>query len=330
MTDFYIEGQKALKILKKDIQMNTVRQGYIFEGSDGIGKKTAARHFAKMIFCTGEHKPCGVCHGCSMFEAGTHPDFFTLEDETIKIDSVRRMNEELFVKPLISEKKVFILEHADNMNIPAQNAFLKSFEEPPKYAVIILVTSSAGKLLPTILSRGTKIPFSPFSETEIIRFLTEKYNLTGARASFIALYSSGIVGRCIEMVESEEFFKKRDSLIRAIATLSGDKMSVLSVVEEFDANGRKTPSNLDLYFDVFMGFFRDISVIKNGGRIMNSDYRELLEEFSGKIKAASARRVVDIAAKVKSEINASMKYDLWITNMLINCWEEIHGTGNRS
>ena len=69
---------------------------------------------------------------------------------------------------------------------------------------------------------------------------------------------------------------------------------------------------------------------KNGGRIINSDYKELLEEFSKKIKGSSARRVVEIAAKVKSEINSSMKYDLWITNMLINCWEEIHGTGNRS
>ncbi len=330
MAQFYIDSQKAMKILKKDIQMNTVRQGYIFEGAEGIGKKTAAREFSKMIFCTGDTKPCSICHGCRMFDAGTHPDFFVIDDENVKIDTVRKLNDELFVKPLISDKKVFIIENADSMNNPAQNAFLKSFEEPPEYAVIILLAKSVKMLLPTIMSRGTKIPFYPFSEKEISDFLLKKYNLTGAKASFISLYSSGIVGRCIDMMEDEEFFKKRDTLMRAIGGLSQDKLSIFKVCEEFDATGRKTPENLDLYFDIFTGFFRDVIAIKNSGRIINSDYREIIEEFSSKTKAASARKVIEIASKVKSEINSSMKYDLWITNMLINCWEEIHGTGNRS
>ena len=330
MADFYIEGQKALNILRRDVQMNTVRQGYIFEGSEGIGKKTAAFQFAQMVFCTGEKKPCGCCHGCSMFLAKTHPDLYVLEDESVKIDAVRKMNDELYIKPLISERKVFIVEHADEMNVAAQNAFLKSFEEPPKYAVIILITKSSQKLLPTILSRGTKIVFSPFGEKEIEKFLSEKYSITGEKASFIARYSNGLIGRCIEITESEDFFKKRDKMIKAIQTLTGDKISILNVLDAFDANTRKTNEDIDLYFDIFTGFFRDVAVIKTGGRIVNSDYKDILSEFSGKIRAASARGVISIAADVRSKINTSMKYDLWITNMLINCWEEIHGTGNRS
>ena len=89
MAEFFIVGQKALDMLRRDVKMNTVRQGYIFEGSDGIGKKTVARLFAQMIFCTEENKPCGKCHGCSMFNAGSHPDFFVLEESPVKIDSVR-------------------------------------------------------------------------------------------------------------------------------------------------------------------------------------------------------------------------------------------------
>lgn len=330
MADFFIEGQKALEILKRDIQMNTVRQGYIFEGSEGIGKKTAARLFSKMALCTGEDKPCGECRHCRMFEAGTHPDFKVIEDDPVKVESIRELNDELFIKPLISDRKVFIIEHADKMNNAAQNAFLKSFEEPPKYAVIILVSSSTQKLLPTILSRGTKIPFSPFPEEDIARFVEKKYNITGARGAFIARYSSGVVGRAIEITEDEEFFKKRDGLIKALLNLSQDKISILPVIEAFGASGRKTPTDIDLYFDIFTGFFRDVSVIKNGGRIINSDYGDLLNDFALKVKGKSARGVVEIAADVKSKINSSMKYDLWITNMLINCWEEIHGTGNRS
>lgn len=330
MTDCFISGQKALRVLDGDIKMNSVKQGYIFEGGEGIGKKTVARMFAKSALCTGDKKPCGECKACKMIEAGTHPDFFVLDESPVKIESVRRLNDELFIKPLLSERKIFIVEHADEMNNAAQNAFLKSFEEPPGYAVIILVASSVQKLLPTILSRGTRIRFSPFSEDDIRNFVEKKYALKGERASFVARYSGGVVGRAIDITEDEGFFKKRDDLIKAISLLPEDKVNILKCAVAFGATGRKYPEDIDLYFDVFTGFFRDVAVMKNGGRIINSDYEDTLKNVSQKMKASSARRCVCIASEVKSKINSSMKYDLWITNMLINCWEEIHGTGNRS
>ncbi|MGM9551345.1 MAG: ATP-binding protein [Clostridia bacterium] len=330
MTEFYIEGQRALKILERDVQSNTVRQGYIFDGSEGIGKKTAARLFAKMLLCEGEHKPCSVCHSCSMFEAGSHPDVYYLKNSPVKIDDVRDMNSELYIKPFTSKRKVFIVEHADEMNIPAQNAFLKSFEEPPEYAVIILIASSSKKLLPTILSRGTKIPFSPFPEEKIREFVEKKYAITGERGAFLAKYSSGIVGRVIDVAEDEEFYAIRHDMIMKIKDMAGDRVSILSLIEAFGATTRRIPEKCGLYFDIFMGFFSDVSALKNGGRIINSDYKDVIDDFAAKVTGRSARRVVEIAAKVKSELNPSMKYDLWITNMLINCWEEIHGTGNRS
>lgn len=330
MADCFIQGQRAVEILKNDLKSNTVRQGYILEGEGGIGKRTAARRFAKAVFCTGDEKPCGVCHNCKMFDAGTHPDFFVSDESPVKIESVRRLNDELFIKPLISDRKVFIVEHADEMNIASQNAFLKSFEEPPGYAVIILCASSAKKLLPTILSRGTKVAFSPFSEEKIKAFAEKKYNLTKDRAEFVARYSGGIVGRAIDITEDGEFFKKREEMIEAISLLTEDKVNILSLLASFGATGRKYPEDADLCFDIFTGFFRDVAVLKNGGRIINSDCEGVLNSVASKVRAASARRIVEIASDVKSKINSSMKYDLWIMNMLINCWEEIHGTGNRS
>ncbi len=334
MADFFIPGQKAREVLKRDIQMNTVRQGYIFEGSDGIGKKTVAREFAQMIFCSGDNKPCGKCHGCSMFNAGSHPDFFVLDQSPVKIDSVRDMNAELFVKPLIAERKVFIVEHADEMNNESQNAFLKSFEEPPYYAVIILITSSLNKLLPTILSRGTKVSFNPFSQREIEKFVSDKYSLTGARASFVARYSAGIVGRAIEICEDEDILEKRDGIIKAISKLSHEKVSILELSRAMGATGREAPSDADFYFDVFSSFFRDVAAIKAGGNIINTDYKDVIESFAANIRGSSARGVVEIVSQTKSDmsanIKAKMKYDLWIINMLIKCWEEIYGTGNRS
>ena len=321
-------------MLKRDVQMNTVRQGYIFEGSDGIGKKTVARLFAQMIFCTEEDKPCGKCHGCSMFAAGSHPDFFVLDEAPVKIDSIRRMNDELYVKPLISDRKVFIVEHADQMNQESQNAFLKSFEEPPYYAVIILVSSSVHKLLPTIISRGTKVSFLPFSQSEIEKFVCDKYSLTGARASFVARYSAGVVGRAVEICENEEILEKRDCILNALSEMNHDKISILKVIEAMGGNGREMPSDANFYFDVFTSYFRDVAAIKVGGDIINTDCKDMIEAFGRNIRGSSARSVIDIVSDVKSRmsanIKAKMKYDLWITNMLIKCWEEIYGTGNRS
>ncbi len=334
MADFFIHGQRALEVLSRDVQMNTVHQGYIFEGNDGIGKKTAAREFARMLLCTGENKPCGECHGCRMFQAKTHPDFFVLEEAPVKIDAVRKMNDELFIRPLISDRKVFVVEHADEMNTEAQNAFLKSFEEPPGYAVIVLVTNSVHRLLPTILSRGTRVSFQPFSKSQIEKFVEEKYSLAGARASFIARYSAGLVGRAIEICEDEEILKKRDDILSSLINLSNDKVSILKVIDSMGATRRDMPQDGDFYFDVMISFFRDIAALKAGGMIINTDYSAQIEAFSKGIKAQSARRVVDIVSKTRADlslnIKAKMKYDLWITNMLIICWEEIYGTGNRS
>ncbi|MBQ8002931.1 MAG: DNA polymerase III subunit [Clostridia bacterium] len=334
MADFFIHGQKALEVLKRDVQMNTVRQGYIFEGTDGIGKKTVARKFAAMLFCTGEAKPCGTCHGCRMFQANTHPDFFVMDESPVKIDSIRKMNDELFVRPLISDRKVFIIEHADEMNTESQNAFLKSFEEPPSYAVLVLITSSVHRLLPTILSRGTKVSFQPFSMDKIEKFVSDKYSLAGARAGFIARYSAGIVGRAMEICENEEILKKRDDILKSLMELSNEKASILPVVEAMGASRRDMPADGDFYFDVIMSFFRDIAALKMGGSLINTDYESQITAFAKGIRGASARRCVDIISKTKadfcSNIKAKMKYDLWITNMLIICWEEIYGTGNRS
>lgn len=334
MAEFFIHGQKALEMLKRDVQMNTVRQGYIFEGSDGIGKKTVARLFAQMVFCMEKDKPCGKCHGCSMFNAGSHPDFFVLDEEPVKIESVRRMNDELYVKPLISDRKVFIVEHADKMNQESQNAFLKSFEEPPYYAVIILVSSSVHKLLPTIVSRGTKVSFEPFRQGEIEKFVCDKYSLTGARASFVARYSAGIVGRAVDICENEEILEKRDCILKALSEMNHEKISILKVIDAMGASGRDMPYDAEFYFDVFMSFFRDAAALKVGGDIINTDCKDMIEVFARNIRGSSARRVIDIVSDVKSRmsanIKAKMKYDLWITNMLIKCWEEIYGTGNRS
>lgn len=329
--DYFIEGQKAVEQLERDVAEGNVKQSYVFAGAAGIGKRTAAKKFAMAALCTAKSKkPCGECHNCRMFEAGTHPDVKIIDDSPINIKTVREINDEMYVKPLIAQRKVFIIENADTMNAAAQNAFLKSFEEPPSYALIILAVTSVQNLLPTILSRGTRINFVPFSEDEIKKYATEKYGADAKKAEFAAQYSAGIVGRAEEIMEKGDFFEKRDALIRAIAKLSPDKMSIYAVLDAMEAGARKMPNDAKMYFEIFIGFFRDVAAAKSGGRIINSDYEDVLKEFAGKVKGAAARKIVKCAAQTISELNVSMRYDLWMTEMMINCWEDIYGNGSGS
>ena len=325
----FIKTQKALMVLERDIEEG-VKQGYIFEGAKGVGKKTTARYFAKAALCTGEKKPCGRCHSCDIFEAGTHPDLYIEENTPVKIENIRSINDELFVRPIISDRKVFIIENADDMNIPAQNAFLKSFEEPPAYAVVILLASSSQNLLPTVRSRGTRVIFSPFEEREVAEFVEQKYGADPRLARFAARYSGGIIGRAKEIMESEDFFAKRTEMIDAIMTLSHDKSSIFSVIDAFGTKTRKMPGDTDISFDIFMGFFRDVAALKSGGDVINTDMEEKTRAFAQRVRASSARRIIDIAGETRAGLNASMTYNLWITDMMIKVWEEIHGTGNRS
>lgn len=329
MAEDFLEGQTAFEILKRGVYTGSIKQGYIFEGAEGIGKRTLARYFAKAALCSEKGAPCGKCHSCEIFEAGSHPDLYIEAASPVKVEAVRRLNGELFIKPIISERKVFIVENAGEMNSSAQNAFLKSFEEPPEYAVIILLTTDLNKLLPTIVSRGTRVMFYPFAEEKLAGFLMKKYDIDHKKAIFAARCGAGIIGRAESICEDEEFFEKRGKMISAITHLSSDKSSIFALSDAFGAKDRSLPDDYDIYFEVFISVFRDIFSLKAGGGMINSDFEDEIKGFGGALKASSARKIAEDVAAVRAGIDNRMTYSLWITDMLINVWEEIYGTGNR-
>lgn len=328
----YITTQKAFRTLITSARRNTCSHSYIFEGMKGVGKYTAARIFANTLHCSGENKPCGVCPDCKKHAASTHSDLIIVGDGgAIKIEDIRAMNDELYIKPALSDKKICIVKNADSMNQHAQNALLKVFEEPPSYAVIILLSENSKNLLPTIRSRGNKVVFEPFSEKEIYDYILRQYPLKKDSAEFIALYSGGVIGRAIDICENEEFFETRKKMFEAVAALSGDRLSIFTLGDAFGIKNSRTGfENCSLYFDLFTSFMRDALAIKSGARIINQDMRLLIESFSSKVTLSAILSIIERTANVRSQINVSMKYDLWIVNMLINCWEDIHGKGSRS
>ena len=157
--DNIVGNNKIKDFLNQSIGEQHVSHSYLFVGIDGIGKTLFAREFAKKILCL--NGKGDSCESCIKWDSNNHPDFLQIEPEnnTIKIEQIRNMQEEISVKPIASNKKVFLIVNSDCMTKESQNCLLKTLEEPPEYATIILTTYNESKLLNTIKSRCMKIPF---------------------------------------------------------------------------------------------------------------------------------------------------------------------------
>ena len=185
-----IVGQKEIiERLKKSIIDNRVGHAYIFAGSKGIGKKTVARAFSHMLLCDmpTKHGPCNVCTSCKLWNENSNPDFYLIEtpEDNILIEEVRNMQSSIVVKPVYSNKKVYIITDAEKMTVQAQNCLLKILEEPPEYVVIILTTSNYRALLGTIRSRGTKYNFLKHSQAEIKEIIKSEINQGNENLEFM-------------------------------------------------------------------------------------------------------------------------------------------------
>ena len=315
--------------LLADVKKGSVSHAYILEGPKGIGKRTAAEIFARAIHCTGVVKPCGSCPACVMHRAKTHPDIFFVEPEdngNIKIDAVRQASDELYMRPRLADRKILIIDGADGMNDAAQNALLKTFEEPPAYGTVVLLSESAQNLLPTIRSRGVKLLLEPFSAEKIRSFVEARYPLMRDKSGFVAGYSGGIVGRAIDICEDEEFFELRSRLVQAAAGLAEGKESILAVAEVFGVGQRKVDADhREACLDILLSWLGDAVALKQGGKAVNVDFDEQLRSFGAKVTAKGALAALETVEETARGLNPSMKYDLWVMNMLIKCWRNLHG-----
>lgn len=171
-----IGNEKVKEILIKTIHTKSIIHSYLFTGIEGVGKSLFAREFAKAILCENEENtPCDKCKSCMQFENSNHPDFMIINPDgnSIKIEQIRFLIEKISEKPIISEYKVYIINDSDKMTMEAQNSLLKTLEEPPEYAVLILITSNESKLLNTIKSRCTKIFFNAIEDKKIEEYIKE-------------------------------------------------------------------------------------------------------------------------------------------------------------
>lgn len=178
--DNLIGNSEVKDYLIKASMIGEMSQSYLFVGTEGIGKLLMAKEFAKKILCLNEKKDDCECKSCKSFEGLNHPDFYVLneEGETIKIEQIREMISKVIEPPIVSSKKVYLINDCEKMTIEAQNCLLKTLEEPPQFAIIILICARENLILNTIKSRCMTIKFKNISNEELREYAVDKLGYT--------------------------------------------------------------------------------------------------------------------------------------------------------
>ena len=209
MFEEIIGNQRVKEELTKIIEEKKVLHSYMFVGVEGIGKQMIAKKFAQMILCTNEgRKGCNTCKSCIEFTSNNNPDFLYIEPDgnNIKIEQIRYLQRKIQEKPIISNRKVYIINDADKMTTEAQNCLLKTLEEPPEYAVIILIGSNENLFLPTIKSRCMILHFEKISNEEMKRYLKDNLGISQINEEMLDMFQ-GSIGKAINLKDKQEDYE---------------------------------------------------------------------------------------------------------------------------
>ena len=296
MFEQILGNKKITEQLSNSIKIGNISHSYLFLGTQGIGKKMIAKEFAKMILCTSEDKYCGVCKSCIEFDTDNNPDFSIIEPDgnSIKIDQIREFQKKVSEKPIISQRKVYIINDSDKMTVEAQNCLLKTLEEPPEFVTIILVGTNENAFLSTIKSRCMILHFEEISEEEILKYLEENYQIKINSQIMIKAFQ-GSIGKAIELKDKQEQYEKIENLIYGL-----EKMDVVDLVNkaEFLYSSKDDKTEIWDYMEVIL-----MNIAKTSNKYAQT---------------------IEIVEQTKKRLAANANYDMSIDNMLFKIWETVN------
>ncbi len=272
--------------LIKSVRSGTSSHAYIFEGDAGLGIFSSSKLFAAALTCANKASaPCGSCPSCIQAGADTNPDIIYVEKpkdrKTIGIEPVRAVNSDAAIRPFSSARKVYIIKEGDALTPEAQNALLKTLEEPPEYAVFIIIVENSSALLPTVLSRSTLIHFPPVSDALIAKYVTEKYPDRLNRLPFLKKYCEGIPGAVDKIIADENFEPLRAaSLDKLPKLLSRERIDAYEIQRFLDEN----KDDAEEIIDFWISYLRDMLALQLDADhgVINVDKINSLRALSGK------------------------------------------------
>ncbi len=321
-----IAGNENVKRnLREAIKNNTASHAYIFSGGEGLGKKLAANTFAKALQCSGEgERPCGVCDSCRVFDSKNHPDVFYVvptKTKAISIDDIReQVIEQVSIKQYKYRYKIFIIDKADTMTPQAQNAFLKTLEEPPEYAVFLLLASNLDAFLPTVLSRCVVLKLRQVSTEAVKTYLVKELGVGDNEAALYAEYAQGSIGKAIQAASSEEFAKMREDTVNWVVSLEKkDIVSVMSMAKEMEVY-KERPDFLDIMYLWYRDVFA-MKKLKDKKYLIQKDKEAQITAQAQSVTYEGLSKKLDAVWQAKRQLALNGNFQLAMEVMLLHLKE---------
>ncbi len=318
--------EQIIEHLQNAIKMDKVSHAYILDGPDMSGKKMIAEAFAMTLQCEKKGtEPCMECHSCKQALGKNQPDIIYLQHEkpnTISVDDIRsQINNDIGVKPYSSPYKVYIVDEAEKMNIQAQNALLKTIEEPPAYAVIMLLTTNAETFLPTILSRCVRLNLKVVPDEKIKAYLMEHCEIPDYKADVCVAFAQGNVGKAIELASSEDFNEIKNAALQLIKRLDDIELYEMTEAIKQIANYKL---QINDYFDLIMIWYRDVLLYKATADVNKLIFKEEVYDIKKEASRSSyggIENILEALEKAKIRLNANVNFDLVIELLLLTIKE---------
>ena len=318
--------QRQTETLRLALAKGRLHHAYLFAGPEGVGKRTLALALAKAIHCAERVDDfCGQCANCARIEDGNHPDVRTIEPlagkKEISIQQIREIEKQLNFRSFSGRKKIAVLDPATLMNLSAQNALLKTLEEPPQDSLLVLVATNTGGLLPTLRSRCLRLSFGSLQCAQLANYLASKKGLKREEADFLAAMAMGSLGTALK-IDGEEMQEKRRVWIELLSSLkAGDYRAAIVTAE-----GLAKDRDESLKFLEWAGIcYRDLmvhAVTRGSSELVNRDVLARMEHESAHDRLEHSlsliAQIIEAAAGIQRNLNRRMVLENLLFNVVGN------------
>lgn len=322
-----IIGQEQIKEhLRNALTTDKVSHAYIINGEKSSGKEFIAKVFAMALQCEkGGEEPCQECHSCKQALSGNHPDIIRVIHEkpnTISVDDIRaQVNNDVGIKPYSGSRKIYIINEAEKMTPQAQNALLKTLEEPPAYAVILLLTANVNSLLPTILSRCVVLNMKPVADDLVKKYLMEQLQVPDYKAEVCVAFARGNVGKAKALASSEDF-----------ENVKAEALALLKYIQDMELNEiiaaikKITEYKLEIndYLDICAIWYRDALLFKATHDVNHLVFREEIQALRRTAQHSSYEGIETILKALetaKRRLDANVNFELTMELLMLTIQE---------
>lgn len=267
---------------------------------------------------------CGECRSCRQAETHNQPDIITWhyqKETSISVDDIRALVSDVQIKPYASRYKVYILPDAQKMTQQAQNALLKTLEEPPEYAVLVLLTTSRDAMLETILSRCVVLPLRPVGSGLVKQYLMDRHGIPDYQAEICEAFAQGNIGKAVSLATSDDFYQMIERTVQILTHISEwDVSDIVALIRQMD----KQKDSIDDLLDLFTIWYRDVLLFKatrNADGIIFREQVVKVREAAQKSSYDGIEKIIGAIRTAKTRLRANVNFDLTMELLLLTMKE---------